>query len=79
MISAVLPDPDFYHVIKTHVIHGPCGALNVKSSRMKDNQCTKHLSKISNIISQKKPQLIACIQITVNSVLNMEVLCVKII
>ena len=45
IISAEILNPKedsvLYNIIKKHMIHGPCGALNRKSPCMKDGKCTK--------------------------------------
>lgn len=45
VISAEIPnpneDPILYEIIKSNMLHGPCGSLNNKSPCMKDNKCTK--------------------------------------
>ena len=45
VISAEIPDPaedpQLYNIITKHLIHGPCGPLNVTSPCMKDGKCTK--------------------------------------
>ncbi|XP_058746518.1 uncharacterized protein LOC131619442 [Vicia villosa] len=49
IISAEVPDPEthprLYNLVKAHMVHGPCGLANVKSSCMKDNKCTKFYPK----------------------------------
>ena len=49
VISAELPDPEedpeLYDIIKRHMIHGPCGALNPKAACMKDGRCTKRFPR----------------------------------
>ena len=45
VICAELPDsrsdPLLFNVVKSHMIHGPCGALNRKSPCMDKGECTK--------------------------------------
>ncbi|CAN6928190.1 unnamed protein product, partial [Brassica oleracea] len=45
IISAELPnkkeDPEAYNLVTKHMIHGPCGVINPKSSCMENNVCTK--------------------------------------
>ncbi|XP_044582937.1 uncharacterized protein LOC123263956 [Cotesia glomerata] len=49
IICAELPDPDInpdlYQIIKTTMVHGPCGSFNLKSPCMVDGKCTQHLPK----------------------------------
>ncbi|XP_045500045.1 uncharacterized protein LOC123697545 [Colias croceus] len=49
LISAEIPSPiadsELYDIVKTHMIHGPCGAFNVNSSCMQDGRCTKRYPK----------------------------------
>uniref|UniRef100_UPI00358F20A2 uncharacterized protein n=1 Tax=Myxine glutinosa TaxID=7769 RepID=UPI00358F20A2 len=44
-ISAELPkpdeDPELFNIVKTQMVHGPCGRLNPSSPCMKDGKCTK--------------------------------------
>ncbi|XP_065654788.1 uncharacterized protein LOC136081402 [Hydra vulgaris] len=48
-ISADVPNPivnrDLYDVVKTCMIHGPCGVLNPNSPCMKDGVCSKTILK----------------------------------
>ncbi|CAI9287698.1 unnamed protein product [Lactuca saligna] len=48
-ISAEIPDPVseplLYQTIKTSMIHGPCGLLNIKCPCMKDGKCSKRYRK----------------------------------
>ncbi|CAD6227169.1 GSCOCG00011939001-RA-CDS [Cotesia congregata] len=45
VISAELPnpieDPILFETVRKHMIHGPCGGLNLNSPCMKDGKCTK--------------------------------------
>lgn len=45
LISAEIPDkiidPDLFDIVTKHMIHGPCGSLNLGCSCMKDGKCTK--------------------------------------
>lgn len=45
VICAELPDqqadPELFRIVSTHMIHGPCGHLNIRSPCMEKNKCTK--------------------------------------
>lgn len=49
IISAELPnqeeDPELFDLVSKHMIHGPCGTINLNSTCMNNNQCTKHFPK----------------------------------
>ncbi|KAI5410637.1 hypothetical protein KIW84_055960 [Lathyrus oleraceus] len=49
IILAEIPDQDtneeLYNLVKTHMIHGPCGFANRSSLCMKDGKCSKYFSK----------------------------------
>ena len=48
-ISADIPssssDPELHAIIKAHMVHGPCGALNRSSPCMKEGKCSKKFPK----------------------------------
>ena len=52
LISAQIPDeekePDLYDIIKSSMIHGPCGHLNKSSPCMVDGSCSKDYTKAFN-------------------------------
>ncbi|XP_066916947.1 uncharacterized protein [Clytia hemisphaerica] len=52
LICAQLPDPEtepeLYEIIKSNMIHGPCGALNDRSPCMIDGSCSKGFPKSFN-------------------------------
>ncbi|XP_047122499.1 uncharacterized protein LOC124805982 [Hydra vulgaris] len=52
LVCAEIPDPignpELYDIIKTCMIHGPCGILNPNSSCMKDVVCCKSYPKEFN-------------------------------
>nr|XP_047131763.1 uncharacterized protein LOC101240932 [Hydra vulgaris] len=52
LICAEIPDPivncELYDIIKTCMIHGPCGILNPNSPSMKDGVCSKKYTKDFN-------------------------------
>ena len=49
LISAELPNPEedpvLYNIVKSQMVHGPCGALNPRSPCMKDGKCCKKYPK----------------------------------
>lgn len=49
VISAEIPssssDPELHAIIKAHMVHGPCGALNRSSPCMKEGKCSKKFPK----------------------------------
>lgn len=40
-----IADPVLYDIVKTHMIHGPCGAFNGNAPCMQDGRCTKRYPK----------------------------------
>lgn len=48
-VSAEIPDlnehPNLHELVKNHMVHGPCGSLNLKSSCMIDRKCSKDFPK----------------------------------
>lgn len=49
VISAKIPDEtnqfELHNLIKTHMVHGPCGSANPSSTCTKSSQCTKFFPK----------------------------------
>lgn len=49
IISSEIPSPqdqtELYNLVKSHMIHGPCGRINPSSTCMKDEKCTKFYPK----------------------------------
>ena len=49
IVSAEIPneedEPELYHIVQSHMIHGPCGVLNKNSPCMSDNKCAKKYPK----------------------------------
>ncbi|GFX68491.1 ATP-dependent DNA helicase [Trichonephila clavipes] len=49
VIRAELPDqevdPELFDVVKTHMVHGPCGSYNPRSPCMKNGICSKRFPK----------------------------------
>lgn len=44
-VSDPLKDPKLYNLVKTHMVHGPCGLVNLNSPCMKDMKCSKYYPK----------------------------------
>ncbi|CAH2100128.1 unnamed protein product [Euphydryas editha] len=40
-----IADPVLYDIVKTHMIHGPCGAFNGNAPCIQDGRCTKRYPK----------------------------------
>ncbi|KAF1865971.1 hypothetical protein Lal_00041669 [Lupinus albus] len=38
-------DPKLYNLVKSHMIHGPCGSCNKSSQCMKDGKCSRYFPK----------------------------------
>jgi len=49
IISAEIPDPnkhnELYNLVKSHMMHGPCGRARLSSPCMKKNKCSKFFPK----------------------------------
>jgi hypothetical protein len=44
-IPAEMDDKQLNHLVKTHMIHGPCGLANRSSPCMKNGKCSKFFPK----------------------------------
>jgi len=49
IICAEIPNPntqsELYNLVKSHMIHGPCGLARLSSPCMKNNKCSKYFPK----------------------------------
>ncbi|KAF1877717.1 hypothetical protein Lal_00040435 [Lupinus albus] len=41
-------DPELYNLVKSHMIHGPCGTCNMSSPCMKDGKYSRYFPKKFN-------------------------------
>ncbi|GFR86029.1 hypothetical protein ElyMa_006043100 [Elysia marginata] len=48
-VSAEIPDknqdPELFTIVTSHMVHGPCGALNPNAPCMKDGKCSRQFPK----------------------------------
>ncbi|GFR92609.1 hypothetical protein ElyMa_006204700 [Elysia marginata] len=48
-VSAEIPDknqdPELFKIVTSHMVHGPCGALNPNAPCLKDGKCSKQFPK----------------------------------